>query len=368
MEKLYQIALTNVDGVGSVFFRQLISYCGSAENVFKAKTDKLLKIPGVGKTVIEGLKKKDLLTDAEKILKDAEKQQVKLFFSTDKDYPSRLKSLYDAPSVLYYKGNADLSHFRSVGIVGTREATDYGKKTTEDLVAGLKPYNSLIVSGLAYGIDIAAHKAALENDLPTIAVLASGLDIIYPSQHKKYIEQILEKGGIISENPLGMQPMRNLFIARNRIIAGLSDASIIIESAAKGGSLVTAEYANNYHREVFAVPGTLANKYSEGCNKLIKQNKANIYTNVNDIVEALNWDIETTDNQTIKSKNIDLDLSLFTNEESQVISHLRQNGEMQIDELSWQTQIPINRTASLLLNLEFQGIVKAMPGKKFGLK
>ncbi len=368
MEKLYQIALTNVDGVGSVFFRQLISYCGSAENVFKAKTDKLLKIPGVGKTVIEGLKKKELLLDAEKALKEAEKQQVKLFFSTDKDYPSRLKSLYDAPAVLFYKGNADLSHFRSVGIVGTREATDYGKKTTEALVAGLKPYNSLIVSGLAYGIDITAHKAALENDLPTIAVLASGLDVIYPSSHEKYIEKILEKGGIISENPLGMQPMRNLFIARNRIIAGLSDASIVIESAAKGGSLVTAEYANNYHREVFAVPGTLANKYSEGCNKLIKQNKANIYTKVEDIVEALNWDIESTDNQTIKSKNVELDLSLFTNEESQVISHLRQNGEMQIDELSWQTQIPINRTASLLLNLEFQGIVKAMPGKKFGLK
>jgi DNA processing protein len=164
-----------------------------------------------------------------------------------------------------------------------------------------------------------------------------------------------------------MQPMRNLFIARNRIIAGLSDASIIVESAAKGGSLVTAEYANNYHREVFAVPGTLANKYSEGCNKLIKQNKANIYTRIEDLVEALNWDAEASENLP-NSKNIDLDLSLFTNEESQVISHLRQHGEMQIDELSWQTQIPINRTASLLLNLEFQGIIKAMPGKKFSLK
>ncbi len=368
MEKLYQIALTNVDGVGSVFFRQLISYCGSAENVFKSKTDKLLKIPGVGKTVIEGLKKKDLLADAEKILKETEKKQVQIFFSTDKNYPSRLKSLYDAPAVLFYKGNADLNHFRSIGIVGTRQATDYGKKTTEELVAGLKPYNSLIISGLAYGIDIAAHKAALENDLPTIAVLASGLDVIYPSHHEKYIEQILEKGGIVSENPLGMQPMRNLFIARNRIIAGLCDASVIIESAAKGGSLVTAEYANNYHREVFAVPGTLANKYSEGCNKLIKQNKANIYTKVDDIIETLNWDVETTDSQAAKPKNAELDLSLFTNEESQVISHLRLHGEMQIDELSWQTQISINRMASLLLNLEFQGIIKAMPGKKFGLK
>ena len=368
MEKIYQIALTNVEGVGSVFFRQLISYCGSAENVFKAKTDKLLKIPGVGKTVIEGLRKKELLTEAESILREAEKQEVQLFFSTDKNYPSRLKSLYDAPAVLYYKGNGDLSHFRSVGIVGTREATEYGKKTTEELVAGLKPYNSLIVSGLAYGIDIAAHKAALENDLPTIAVMASGLDIIYPAQHKKYIDQILEKGGIVSENPLGMQPMRNLFIARNRIIAGLSDASIVIESASKGGSLVTAEYANNYHREVFAVPGTLANKYSEGCNRLIKQNKASIYTGVSDIADALNWDLEATDSQAVSIKNLDLDLSLFTNEESQVISHLRTHGEMQIDELSWQTQIPINRTASLLLNLEFQGIIRAMPGKKFGLK
>lgn len=369
MEKLYQIALTNVDGIGSVFFRQLISYCGSAENVFKAKTDKLLKIPGVGKTIIESLKNKNLLADAEKILKEAEKQQVQLFFSTEKDYPSRLKSLYDAPAVLYYKGNADLSHFRSIGIVGTRQATDYGKKTTEELIVGLKPYNPLIISGLAYGIDIAAHKASLENDLPTLAVLASGLDVIYPSQHEKYIEQILKNGGIISENPLGMQPMRNLFIARNRIIAGLSDASVIVESASKGGAMVTAEYANNYHREVFAVPGTLANKYSEGCNKLIKQNKATIYTKVDDIVEALNWDVETSaESQSMKSKNVELDLSLFTNEESQVISHLRQYGEMQIDELSWQTQISINRVASLLLNLEFQGIIKAMPGKKFSLK
>jgi DNA processing protein len=359
--------LTNVDGVGSVFFRQLISYCGSAENVFKAKTEKLIKIPGIGKTVIESLKKKDLLINAEKIWHEAEKQQITLYFSTDKNYPSRLKQLYDAPSVLYYKGNADLSHFRTIGIVGTRQATDYGKKTTEQLIEQVKPYNPLIISGLAYGIDITAHKASLENQLPTIAVLASGLDIIYPSQHQKYIDQILENGGILSENPLGMQPMRNLFIARNRIIAGLSDAVLVIESAAKGGAMVTAEFANNYHREVFAVPGTLANKFSEGCNKLIKQNKATIYTKTEDLIEIMNWDTDGNNSTDLYKKNV-LDLSLFTNEESQVISHLRTYGELQIDELSWQTQIAINRLASLLLNLEFQGIIKAMPGKKFGLK
>lgn len=367
MEKIYQIALSNVDGVGSVFFRQLISYCGSAENVFKAKTDKLLKISGVGRVVIEGLKKKDLLSDAEKILKESEKQGVQLFFSTDKNYPSRLKPLYDAPAVLYYKGTASLDHHRSIGIVGTRQATDYGKKVTESIVEDSKNYNPLIVSGLAYGIDIAAHKAAIDFGLPTIAVMASGIDVIYPSQHEKYIEQITGNGGIISEHSFGKQPIRNMFLARNRIIAGLSDASIVVESAAKGGAMVTAEFANNYHREVFAVPGTLANKVSEGCNKLIQKNKANIYTKIDDLIEALNWDLEEN-TETAKFKKNDIDLSIFTDEEAQVISHLRKNGEMQIDELSWQTQIPLNRLASLLLNLEFQGIIKTMPGKKFGLK
>lgn len=367
MEKIYQIALSNVEGVGSVFFRQLISYCGSAENVFKAKTDKLLKISGVGRVVIEGLKNKELISDAEKTLINAEKQGAQLFFSTDKNYPSRLKPLYDAPAVLYYKGSASLDHFRSIGIVGTRQATDYGKKVTESIVEQSKNYNPLIVSGLAYGIDITAHKAAIDFGLPTIAVMASGIDVIYPSQHEKYIDQITSNGGIISEHPFGKQPIRNMFLSRNRIIAGLSDASIVIESAAKGGSLVTAEFANNYHRQVFAVPGTLANKASEGCNKLIQQNKANIYTQINDLVETLNWDLEENPDK-IKFKKNDVDLSMFTDEEAQVISHLRTNGELQIDELSWQTQVPLNRLASLLLNLEFQGIIKAMPGKKFGLK
>ena len=368
MEKVYQIALTMVEGVGSVLFRQLISNCGSAENVFKAKSDKLFKIPGIGKQIIDGLKNTSLLTEAEEILKEAEKHQVKLFFSTDSEYPSRFKTLYDAPAILYYKGNADLSHFRTIGIVGTRQATDYGRKITQEIIEQLKPYNIQVISGLAYGIDIAAHKAALDNEVPTIAVLASGLDIIYPAQHEKYAEQMLENGGILSENRLGMKPIRNLFLARNRIIAGLSDVTIVVESASKGGAMVTADFANNYHRDVFAVPGALMNKYSEGCNKLIKENKANILTRIDDIVEALNWDTESSDKQTSPLKNINLDLSQFTQEESQVIAHLRTHGEMQIDDLSWQTQISINRLASLLLNLEFQGIIKAMTGKKFGLK
>lgn len=368
MEKLYQVALTMVEGVGSIMFRQLINNFGSAENVFKAKTDKLLKTPGVGKQIAEGLKNKNLFTEAEKLLNEVEKQQVKLFFSTDKDYPSRLKSLYDAPSILYYKGKADINSVRTIGIVGTRQATDYGKQITEEIVAQLKPYNICVISGLAYGIDIAAHKAALDNNIPTIGVMASGLDIVYPAQHQKYAEQMLESGGILSESPLGMKPIRNLFIARNRIIAGLSDVVIVIESAAKGGAMVTAEFANNYHHEVFAVPGSLTNKYSEGCNKLIKDNKANIFTSVNDIIESMNWDTEGKVPEKNTTRNTEIDLSQYTQEEGQVIAFLRTNGETQIDTLSWQTQIPVNRLASLLLNLEFQGIIKALAGKKFGLK
>ncbi|RFS13795.1 DNA-processing protein DprA [Emticicia sp. C21] len=368
MEKIYQLALTLVEGVGSIMFRQLISNMGSAENIFKAKTDKLLKTPGVGKQIIEGLKDKAILNKAENILKESEKQQVKLYFSIDKDYPSRLKSLYDAPAILYFKGKGDLAALRTVGIVGTRQATEYGRKVTEEIVEQLKPYQVSIISGLAYGIDIIAHKAALDNDVPTIGIMASGLDIIYPAAHKKYAEQMLEKGGVLSESPFGMKPIRNLFIARNRIIAGLSDVNIVVESADKGGALVTADFANNYHHEVFAVPGSLTNKYSAGCHKLIKENKANIFTEVNDIIEAMNWGAESNGIAKSKPKEPEIDLTQFTQEEGQVIAYLRTNGETQIDNLSWQTQIPINRLASLLLNLEFQGIVKAMAGKKFGLK
>ncbi|MBA4849764.1 DNA-processing protein DprA [Emticicia sp. BO119] len=368
MEKHYQLALTLVDGVGSIMFRQLINTMGSAENVFKARTDKLLKTPGVGKQIIDSLKDKTLLTKAENIWKESEKQQVKLCFSIDRDYPSRLKSLYDAPAILYFKGNGDLSALRTVGIVGTRQATEYGRKVTEDIVEQLKPYKVSIISGLAYGIDIIAHKAAIDQGIPTIGVMASGIDVVYPAAHKKYVEQMLDKGGVLSENPFGMKPIRNLFIARNRIIAGISDVNIVVESAEKGGALITADFANNYHHEVFAVPGSLDNKYSAGCHKLIKENKANIFTQTSDIIETMNWSIDGTGITKTTPIEQEIDLTQFTQEEGQVIAYLRIHGETQIDNLSWQTQIPVNRLASLLLNLEFQGIVKAMAGKKFGLK
>jgi DNA processing protein len=367
-DKVFQVALSLVGGVGSVLYRQLISHFGNAETVFEAKKEKLLKISGVGNTIVENFSKRgELFNQAQKTIEKAEKEHAKIIFYNDADYPERLKGLYDSPAILYYKGNATLNHPRTIGIVGTRKMTDYGKKITEDIVEGLQNHNVQIISGLALGIDGAAHRAAVENGISTIGVMANGVDLVYPSSHQKMAEQMLLNGALISENPFGVQPLAQLFLARNRIIAGLSDVVVVVESAKKGGAMVSAEFANNYHREVFAVPGTLANRFSEGCNKLIQQNKALIYTSVSDIIEALNWDAEVTDNKRIKKTEPLIDLSKFTNEEASVISILKK-GELQIDDLSWQTQISMNRLASLLLNLEFQGIVKAMPGKKFGLK
>jgi DNA processing protein len=362
--KLYEVALSQIDNVGDITIRHLISYCGSAEAVFKAPKSKITAIPGIGEVVYNSLQDKLSLTKAELIISKSEKANAKILHYLDADYPKRLKNIYDAPAILYLKGNCDLNFDKSLGIVGTRRASDYGKSIADKIVEDLIEFNPFIISGLAYGIDIAAHKAALKFNVPTIAVLAGGLDKIYPKEHFKYLEKIEENGAILSERPFGDEPIRSGFLARNRIIAGLSDAVVVVESAAKGGAMVTAEYANNYHKEVFAVPGNIGISSSEGCNALIDKNKARIFTKSLNIVEALNWDL-TTETKTNYSKEIDL--SNFTDEETLVISMLRDNGEMLIDDLSWKSQLSMNKLASILLNLEFQSIVKPLPGKKFKL-
>jgi DNA processing protein len=364
-EKLYQLALILSDGIGDITIRQLISYCGSAENVIKANLGKLIKIPGIQETTARKILDKNNLILAEKQLQIAEKEKAKLLFYLDEEYPERLKRNYDSPAFLYYKGNIDLNQTKIVGIVGTRNASEYGKRTTEDIVRDFQNHNVLIVSGLAYGIDIAAHKASLKYGLPTIGVMASGLDFMYPAVHKKTADLMCQNGGILSEQSFGRQPSPKFFPARNRIIAGMSDVIIVVEAAAKGGALITAEFANNYHKEVFAVPGNVGAATSEGCNLLIKNNKAQIFTSVKDIIEGMNWDINQPKTNIIKSPSFDL--SAFTDDEAQVISILREKGEIQIDELAWISQLHMNKLASLLLNLEFQGIVKSMAGKKYGL-
>ncbi|MFD2933965.1 DNA-processing protein DprA [Spirosoma flavum] len=365
----HQIALTLVPGVGSILIRQLISYCGSATDVFRSPLARLMKVPGIGDVTARAILRSAVLAEAEQVVKQLEKLGATALFYTDKAYPARLKTLYDAPALLYFQGTGNLNTPRTIGVVGTRQATDYGRRITSEIIEAVAPYGISVISGLAYGIDIAAHRASLVNSLPTIGVMASGLDIIYPAVHQKTAGEMLAQGGLLTENRPGTKPDAHLFPARNRIIAGLSDAVIVIEAAAKGGALITAEYANNYHREVFAVPGQLNQAFSAGCNKLIRENKAQIYTSPKDIIEALNWDRPINQaGEPVFQKNIAPALPVnITEEESQLLALLRQSVDFHIDELSWKSQIPMGRLAALLLTLEFQGFVRSLPGKKYSV-
>lgn len=364
----FKIALTFTEGVGGIIFRHLVAHFGSAENVLAASTERLLKVQGIGQNIAQQVKKANAqLHIADALITRAQKEGVEIMSYQDTNYPKRLKSLYDCPPLLYSKGKVDYNAPRTIGIVGTRNVTETGKNVTQNLVEQLAKHNVTVVSGLAYGVDIEAHKAAIKHNLPNIAVMANGLDVVYPAVHKKYVPDIISNGSLLTENTFGTQPIRQLFLSRNRIIAGLSDVVVVVESAKKGGSLVTAEFANNYHRDVFAVPGAIDSKYSEGTNSLIKRNKAQIYTGVDDIIEQLNWDVETPKQQLNETER-EIDWGRFSDEESLVLKILFEKIEMQIDNLSFESNVPLNRLASLLLNLEFQDVIKALPGKKFRVK
>jgi DNA processing protein len=368
-EKISILALVHTPSVGAVTVRQLISYCGGAESVFKSEYRKLIKIPGVGDKVARSILNGNGMSAAESEFQKCKASDTVLHFFTDVSYPVRLKSLYDAPIVLYSRGSFDFNARRSVGIVGTRQITEYGKMVTEMLIRDLVPFSPLVVSGLAYGVDIVAHRSCLKHNLPTVGVMASGLDIIYPAAHLRTAKDMQLNGGIVTENALATKPDFMRFPARNRIIAGLSDVTIIVESAKKGGSLITAEFAGNYHRDVFAVPGGIESPQSEGCNQLIRDNKAAIFTSVGDMALALGW--ETADQNVISEASaksaVQITFDGFTQDEGQILSLLRQKGDMQIDEISWQSGMNLNKLAALLLNLEFQGVLRSNPGKKYSL-
>lgn len=362
-ERLSFLALHFTPGIGDFLVKQLVSYCGSAEQVFKTSKGKLLKIPGVGEISAEAIIHEKSFHEAEKELKKAEKEDTEILFFIDKKYPQRLKVIDDAPALLYYKGYQNLNVPKTVGIVGTRQATEYGKEMVEKICQELVPHQALIISGLAYGIDIHAHKFALKHGLSTIGVMGSGMDIIYPAAHKDTAKKMISHGGLITENHFGTKPDAHNFPARNRIIAGLSDALIVVEAAEKGGALITADIANTYNKDVFAVPGNLGQTYSEGCNKLIKINKANVYTSVKDLEYIMNWSAESNSVQTT------LDLTFFEPDEQKVIQILKdRKAPVMIDELSFKSSLPPSQLASLLLTLEFKNAVKSLPGKMFALK
>ncbi|WP_237144333.1 DNA-processing protein DprA [Pontibacter pamirensis] len=368
-QNIYEIALTKLPNVGSQLTRLLVSYCGSPKAVFEATTGKLLKIPGVGSSRAKGILNgaKGALLEAEQILKQAQEMEVQPLFYTSAKYPDRLKQIADAPVLLYYRGNANLNQKRIISIVGTRQVTSYGQTVTERIIDELKQFNVMVVSGLAYGIDIIAHRAALQAGIPTIGVMASGLDIVYPSAHRKYAERMLTQGGLLTENVFGTKPDAPRFPARNRIIAGMSDCTIVIEAALKSGTLITADIAHSYDKEVLAVPGNITSPVSEGTNHLIKSHKAAAYTTAQDLVELLNWDLQDAAAAKAKAATPSFDASEFNPDELKVLQVLQQTREEQMDNLSWKAQVPVSLLASVLLNLEFRGIVRALPGKRFKL-
>jgi len=364
--KLYHVGLSMLPHVGGTLAKQLINYCGSAEAVFTSPVRHLSRIPGIGEKIIGGIKNSSTILDrAEREIIKCEQEEVQILTYSDEAYPERLRHIFDAPILLYYKGQAKLNQSRVISIVGTRQATAYGKEVVATIVNELSTYQPLIVSGLAYGIDIHAHRAALKAALPTIGVMGNGMDTIYPAMHRQDASQMLLNGCLLTENPLGTKPDARKFPARNRIIAALSDATIVVEAAVKGGALITANLANDYDREVFAVPGNWNQPYSKGCTKLIKEYKAHILTQATDVVELLNWDVDAPKGEEKQKPVFQVELD---NEEQQLVDVLaKQTEAMQLDVLSWHTQFSVSKLAAVLLTLEFKGVIRSLPGKKFQL-
>lgn len=358
------LALHFIPGLGDHLIRQLVSYCGSADNIFRTPKGKLLKVPGIGRVTADSIVAGKPFARAERELRIAERERAQLLFFTDDNYPSRLRHASDAPTLLYLKGDVNLENPKTVAIVGTRQATAYGRSCVEQLVEHLAPHQALIISGLAYGIDIHAHRQAIKYGLPTVGVMGSGLDVIYPSAHREVAYRMLDDGGLLTECSFGTPPDAHNFPARNRIVAGLADAVVIVEAAVKGGALITADIANSYHKDVFAFPGDIGHSHSAGCNNLIKSNRAHLITGVRDLEYIMNWEPET---HVPSSSNTSWD-DLSADEQTIATTLQQNNGQLAIDELSWKCNLPLTQLASLLLALEFKGIVSSHPGKIYRLR
>ena len=362
---LYRIGLTFLDGVGDITAKKLVAYCGGAEAVFKEKKNALEKVPGIGKITAQLMNSSEALKRAEEELKFIRLNNIQCLFFLDEDYPQRLKNIDDAPILIYFKGNCSLNRQKHISIVGTRNATDYGKDLCAKLCEELMSFNPSIYSGLAFGIDISAHKNALKNNLPTIGIVAHGLDRIYPAQHKSTAEEMLEYGGILTDFPSKTKPDRENFPKRNRIIAGISDATIVIEAGEKGGALITAEIANSYNRDVFTFPGKVNDTYSKGCNWLIKTHRASLIESGAELAFLLGWELE---NNTKKSKKTQTSLFVELNEEEKLIADVLQiQNEQHIDQICVKTGLTQGKASMLLLNMEFNGVIKALPGKIYQL-
>lgn len=356
----YQIAITLIPGIGDVSGKRLVAYCGSAEAVFQEKRKALEKIHGIKEFTVDAIcHPKDILKRVEQEVAFIEANDIQPLFFQDQGYPRRLLQCTDSPMMLYYKGSAPLNATRVVAIVGTRNISDYGRECCSKLVSDLVDDGVLVVSGLAYGVDTMAHRTAVKEGIPTVGVLGNGLQQIYPAANKKLAMEMLANGGLLTECMSGTQPDKENFPRRNRIIAGMADAVIVIESALKGGSLITADLANSYSRDVFAYPGRVMDIYSQGCNYLIRTNRAHLMESVANLRYVMRWERRHPEERQTTI------LREFSEEEKKIMECFGDKRVVSLDDLIIGTGLPTTKLASLLLNLEFDGVLMALPGRRY---
>ena len=356
------LALIKTEGVGDIFAKKLLSHFGSAEEIFKANKKKFLSIDGVGEKIYQSLQNPLNFKKAELELEFIKKEQLKVHFFQSENYPERLKHCVDGPILLFSSGNINLENQKIISIVGTRNMTSYGAEFCKNFLEDLAPFSPIIVSGFAYGIDIHAHITAMNLNLQTIGVLAHGLNQIYPKDHKKHIHKMELNGGFMTEFWSDSKPDRENFVRRNRIVAGISEATIVIESAERGGSMITANLANDYNRDVFAVPGRVQDNYSQGCNMLIKTQRANLLSSAKDLLYVLNWDAKKNKPHQSIQKQMFVEM---TTEEQKIYDFLLKNGKELLDLIAIACEMPVFKISSILIQMELKGLIRPLPGKYF---
>jgi len=362
---IYEIALTRIPNIGCVHARTLVQHLGGAAAIFRSSKSTLEKIEGIGSVRANNIKRYNGWKEDEKEIVFIRKYGIVPLFITQPNFPQRLvHHCYDAPVMLYYRGTADLNASKMIAIVGTRNNSEYGKQFTERLIRELVQHDVVIVSGLAFGIDAIAHRAAMKNILPTVGVVGHGMDFMYPIEHTALAKEMIRNGGgVLTEFTSGTKPDRHNFPGRNRIVAGITDATIVVETGIKGGSMITAELANSYNRDVFAVPGRISDFKSEGCNHLIKTNKAVLLTDASQLIEVMGWE-----KKNVQSKK--LQRLLFENlsdNEKKIVRIMMDKGTVHIDEIGVQANLPVSTVAASILNLEMENVIRALPGKRYVL-
>ena len=361
-ELLFRIALTLVPQVGPIQAKILLQHF-DASDIFKAKRHWLEKIEGIGTIRADSIRNFHDFTSAEREIKFIEKNNIRPLFITDKEYPQRLLHCADSPTLLYYRGNADLNVPKMIAVIGTRNNSVYGKQMTEKFISELADQKPTIISGLAFGIDAIAHRASIKNNLPTVGVLAHGLHTLYPFEHDSLAKEMIKEGGLITEFNSCIKPDKHNFPIRNRVVAGMCDATVVVETGLKGGSMITVEMANGYNRDVFAFPGRTTDNKSEGCNHLIRNNKAALITDAKQLKEMMGWEaVNLKENRSQRELFIEL-----SNDEKIIIGILNEKETVHIDEINSKSGLSMSIVAAAILNLELQNVISSLPGKRYSL-